>query len=72
MLQRNTLRFGLYDAEYLLFQMPPIPAEYGRISEALATNRSGVAEDRGTIVLAMRGHSTEQNAAVLRRLDVRD
>jgi uncharacterized membrane protein len=64
-----TLRFAIYDADYLLFQLPPIALERDHLVEALATNTFGVVDDRGQIVLAKRGQPAGKNAAVLRRID---
>jgi uncharacterized membrane protein len=63
-----TLRLGLYDADYLLFQAPPIPAERKAIVEALSTNAFGVIAERGEMILAKRGHATEKNAEVVESL----
>jgi uncharacterized membrane protein len=71
-----TLRLGLYDAEYLLFQIDPryqegtsLPRSFGRrelqhVRQALSQD-FGVVDRRNAYVLARRGYSKEANAEVL-------
>jgi uncharacterized membrane protein len=74
-----TLRLGLYDAEYLLFQLDPryedttrLPRSYSRkerdVARAALTSDFGVIEQRGPYVLAQRGQPMELNAGVLASL----
>lgn len=63
-----TLRFGTYDADWLLFQVPTWPEEKDRTVEALTSGTFGVVDDEGAFVLARRGAATTANAAVLSRL----
>ena len=67
-----TLRFGLMDAEYLVFWLstPKLrPDEKTVIREALDPKGAfGVVERRGIFVLARRGHDPKLNAALLRAL----
>jgi uncharacterized membrane protein len=74
-----TLRLGLYDAQYLLFQLDPgyengtaLPRSFGRFEAKHArqalTSDFGVVDRRGPYVLAQRGHSTAGNGEVLRLL----
>jgi hypothetical protein len=61
-----TLRLGLFDAEYLLFAVPPTTrGELPRAAFALASGMFGVADTGALFVLARRGHATSANAAVL-------
>jgi hypothetical protein len=62
-----TLRFGLYDADYLLVQMPLSGAERDRAAPVLRDGTFGVVDDRGELVLARRGEPPSRNAAVLAR-----
>jgi uncharacterized membrane protein len=63
-----TLRFGIYDADWLLFQTPLWQEERGRTVDALASGAFGVVDDEGTFVLAQRGAQPAANAAVLARI----
>ncbi len=63
-----TLRYGVLDASYLLFEVPPRADEKGQLLEALRKGTFGVVDDRGDLVLAQRGHDVAKNAAVVRRL----
>ena len=64
-----TLRLGLFDAEYLLFAIPPTTeGELPRAAEALASGAFGVMDARSLFVLARRGHATSGNPAVLARM----
>jgi uncharacterized membrane protein len=71
-----TLRLGLYDAEYLLFQLDPryengtaLPRSFGRFEAKYARQALradfGVVDRRGAYVLAQRGHSMQGNGDVL-------
>jgi uncharacterized membrane protein len=62
-----TMRFGLYDADYLLFQMPMRNDERDRVLPVLSDGTFGVVSDRTDMVLARRGEPTTGNAAVLAR-----
>jgi len=62
-----TLRFGLYDADYLLFQMPMRGDERDKAMPVLRDGTFGVIDDRGDMVLAKRGEPATGNAAVLSR-----
>lgn len=62
-----TLRFGLYDADWLLVQMPLSGAERDRAAPVLRDGTFGVVDDRGDLVLAHRGEPPTRNAAVLAR-----
>jgi uncharacterized membrane protein len=64
-----TLRLGVFDAEYLLFAVPPTTdAELAPAAEAVASGEFGVVEARSLFVLARRGHATSGNPAVLARM----
>jgi uncharacterized membrane protein len=63
-----TLRFGLYDADYMLFEMPPRSDEHDRVEDTLLHEAFGVIDERGDMVLAKRGAPANANAAVLERL----
>ena len=58
------LRNGYFDAEYLLFELPPQHNEVASLRQALRAE-FGVVEQQGPFVLARRGQPTEANAAVL-------
>jgi uncharacterized membrane protein len=62
-----TLRFGVYDADYMLLQLPLRSDERGATSAALRDGTFGVVDDRVEMVLAKRGEPTAVNAAVLAR-----
>ncbi|HEY2516057.1 MAG TPA: DUF2079 domain-containing protein, partial [Polyangiaceae bacterium] len=62
-----TIRFGTYDAEYLLFDVPLNGDERAHVYPLLQSGAYGVVDDVGDLALAQRGHSTEGNAALLRR-----
>jgi uncharacterized membrane protein len=62
-----TLRFGLYDADYLLFQMPMRGDEREKAMPVLRDGTFGVIDDRGDMVLAKRGEPDTRNAAVFSR-----
>jgi len=61
------MRFGLYAADYLLFQMPMRNDERDRVLSVLRDGTFGVVSDRTDMVLARRGEPTTGNAAVLAR-----
>jgi uncharacterized membrane protein len=63
-----TLRFGLYDADYLLFPLPMGGQELQNALTAFQGGAFGVVDVREPFVLAKRGAGTEQNAAVMARL----
>jgi uncharacterized membrane protein len=62
-----TLRFGLYDADYMLLLLPLRGDEREPTGKALREAGFGVVDDRGELVLAKRGEGTEKNASVLAR-----
>jgi uncharacterized membrane protein len=62
-----TLRNGLFDAEYLLYETPVRDDERGFVREALK-GAFGVVADRGVFVLARRGHDKSMNDAYMRHL----
>jgi uncharacterized membrane protein len=62
-----TLRNGLYDAEYLIFEAPARDDERTYAREALK-GAFGVVASSGPFVLAKRGHAKTENAAWLKRL----
>jgi uncharacterized membrane protein len=64
-----TLRFGLYDAEYLLIQRPIRSDESQVATPVLRDGSFGVVSERGRFVLARRGAPVEGNGEVLQRLD---
>ncbi len=63
-----TLRYGTFDADWLLFQMPIGGDERSRARSLLSDGSFGIVDDRGGMVLAERGHVTSQNAAVIARM----
>jgi uncharacterized membrane protein len=63
-----TLRFGVFDSDWLLLQIPPWSEEKSRAVEALKSGTFGVVDDQGAIVLARRGAPMSGNAAVVERL----
>jgi uncharacterized membrane protein len=62
-----TLRNGIYDAQYLLWENPPRDDERGFVSEALK-GAFGVVTSSGPFVLAKRGHDKSENHAWLKKL----
>jgi uncharacterized membrane protein len=62
-----TLRQGVYDADYLLFQLPSRDDERRAARDALE-HGFGVLGQAGPFVLARRGSATTQNANILKRL----
>jgi uncharacterized membrane protein len=63
-----TLRGGIYDAEYLLFEFASGGDERLRVLDVLRDQSFGIVDVRGQFVLAKRGHSTTRNAEVLSQL----
>ena len=63
-----TLRMGIHDADYLLFNVPPGGDERTHALEVLSSGTFGVVAERGQFVLAKRGHPTDLNAGVLARI----
>jgi uncharacterized membrane protein len=63
-----TLRMGIADADYLLFNIPPGGDERTKVLEVLPNGTFGVVAERGQFVLAKRGHPTDLNAGVLSRI----
>jgi hypothetical protein len=63
-----TLRTGLFDAEYLLFEFPVRGDEANFVREALANDAFGVVAIREPFALVRRGHATAENAALRARL----
>jgi uncharacterized membrane protein len=62
-----TLRNGLFDAEYLMFETPVREDERGFVKEALKGN-FGVVAIAEPFVLAKRGHDKAENQQVLKKL----
>ncbi|MEI9937236.1 MAG: DUF2079 domain-containing protein [Pseudomonadota bacterium] len=62
-----TLRTGVYDAEYLLYQEPARDDERRFAKSALETD-FGVVASEGPFVLAKRGYATTDNERALKRL----
>jgi len=62
-----TLRNGLYDAQYLLFEMPPRDDERGFVLDALRGS-FGVVTHQGPFVLAKRGHDMSENQHWLKKI----
>jgi uncharacterized membrane protein len=63
-----TLRMGIADADYLLFNVPPGGDERARVMEVLPPGTFGVIAERGQYVLAKRGHPTDLNEGVLKQM----
>jgi uncharacterized membrane protein len=63
-----TLRMGVADADYVLFNISLGSDEKSRLMEVLPDGSFGVLAERGDFVLIKRGHPTDLNQAVLRRL----
>jgi hypothetical protein len=59
---------GIQDAEYILFPFRIGGIDVERIHPVLVDGSFGVVEVAGDFVLAKRGHSTERNAEVLKRV----
>lgn len=62
-----TLRNGLFDAEYLLYETPVRDDERGFVKEALKGS-FGIVASSGPFVLARRGHDKADNASYLKHL----
>ena len=62
-----TLRQGVFDAQYLLFQLPARDDERREAHTALEHD-FGVVAQAGPFVLAQRGYAKNENAVVLKRL----
>ncbi len=61
-----TLRMGLYDADYLIFELPPSgDHERNHLIYGLRTAGFGVVDVKGMFVLAKKGHPITRNAEVL-------
>ncbi|HET6146614.1 MAG TPA: DUF2079 domain-containing protein [Polyangia bacterium] len=63
-----TLRFSVFDAEYILFFSDPSRIEFqerGKVSEALTSGEFGVVDVRPPFAVAKRGYSTALNDRVL-------
>jgi uncharacterized membrane protein len=63
-----TLRNGLYDAEYVIWESPPRDDERTHVRQALKGGSFGVVAQRGPFVLAKRGHDTSENHQWLKRI----
>jgi uncharacterized membrane protein len=63
-----TLRMGVSDADYVLFNLPLGGDERARLMEVLPDGTFGVVAERGEYVLIKRGYPTDLNKAVLSRL----
>ncbi len=63
-----TLRFGTFDAEWLVFWHDVRRDELPHVERALREATFGVVERRGKFVLARRGHDPAQNGKVLQWL----
>ena len=63
-----TLRMGIADADYLLFNIPPGGDERTKVLEVLPEGTFGVVAERGQYVLAKRGHASDLNAGVVSRI----
>jgi hypothetical protein len=59
---------GIQDAEYILFPFNIGGIDLDRIHPVLVDGSFGVVDVAGVFVLAKRGHSTERNAEVLKRV----
>ncbi|MDP9000891.1 MAG: DUF2079 domain-containing protein, partial [Myxococcota bacterium] len=56
-----TLRTGVYDAEYMLFTVPPRSDEAPFVLSALRSGEFGIVDLRGQFALAKRGSATDRN-----------
>jgi uncharacterized membrane protein len=63
-----TLRFSVYDADYLVFQLPITGDEQRNALLVLQNGSFGVIDVREPFVLARRGAPTDRNAAILQRM----
>jgi len=59
---------GIQDAEFILFQSDIGGVDLDRIHPLLDDGTFGVVEIAGSFILAKRGHSTERNSEILKRL----
>jgi len=62
-----TLRLGIADADYLLYNLPIGGDERTKVLDVLSPGTFGVVAERGQFVLAKRGHPTDLNAGVISR-----
>lgn len=62
------LRYGVWDAEYLLFTVPVGGDEGKQALPAIKKGDFGVVADLGDVVVARRGQPTDRNAAFLKRI----
>jgi uncharacterized membrane protein len=62
-----TLRIGIADADYLLFEVPVGGEERTKVLDVFSPGTFGVVAERGRFVLAKRGHPTDLNAGVISR-----
>lgn len=63
-----TLRFGIHDADYVLFEVPGMREESEALAPLLRDGSFGIVDDRGDMALAERGHPNARNASVLARI----
>jgi uncharacterized membrane protein len=63
-----TLRMGVADADYVLFNVSLGGDEKSRLMEVLPDGTFGVVAEQGEYVLIQRGHPTDRNQHVLERL----
>lgn len=60
-----TLRTGVYDADYALFELPTRGDEGRNLRPFLEKGEFGVVDKQGHYALAKRGHKTDRNAEVM-------
>lgn len=63
-----TLRVGLFDADYILFEMPIRSDERDAVRKALEEGTHGIVQTRGAFGLARKGHDTTRNLETTQRL----
>ncbi len=63
-----TLRTGVYDAAYALFELPLWAEEGDQLRPLIESGEFGVVDVQGSYVLAKRGHSTRRNQEILKRM----
>jgi uncharacterized membrane protein len=63
-----TLRNGLHDAEWVMFEVPTRHDEKSQVVGPLRSGTFGVVDHRGQFVLAKKGHPTTKNAEILKKL----